>query len=380
MSNQFGVVPLKETVAVWEVGESGMRGIMLEVAAGKRLRVTGRWRRRRGERLPGDFLRIPNLRSMPLVLSFHPATAYAAVLPFKKTFAAGSAKAHRLEFQAMIREILDRTNLELRALAARRLKVEDLDAVLLDARVMHLTADGIPVIHHLPDLSKKELRGMLHVVFTARPVFHDLHDLLHSGKELFVTERNKAAMAFLEHGSLEHKTSIRLLDLAPGAEIYTVFAPKEELPLKVAEFPWQGSVDRLLMREWGVSESAARTILDGAVENGASSRMADFLNRLTAESAETFEKALYKFRIGGEVHVRRTARLPFALPRTLGKAALAEFPFAENFKALGFEMAGANAPDPDLADLLLPFLEYYYHRGDPLSHRALTRQIHWIKQ
>ena len=119
----FNVVPLTEKVAVWEVGPDIMRGAMLEVAAGKRVRVGGRWQRRRGERLPGEFLRIPNLRSIPLVLSFHPAVAYTAILPFRKTFARDSAKGHRAEFQAMIRELMDRTSLELRVEAARRIWV-----------------------------------------------------------------------------------------------------------------------------------------------------------------------------------------------------------------------------------------------------------------
>jgi hypothetical protein len=36
------------------------------------------------------------------------------------------------------------------------------------------------------------------------------------------------------------------------------------------------------------------------------------------------------------------------------------------------------APDAETSPLFMPFLEYYYYRGDPRGHKAFTRHIHWI--
>jgi hypothetical protein len=57
---------------------------------------------------------------------------------------------------------------------------------------------------------------------------------------------------------------------------------------------------------------------------------------------------------------------------------LAPLPLAELFEEAGLSVRLTAAELPKASFLLLPFLEYYYHRGDPQGHKVLTRHIHWI--
>ena len=134
--------------------------------------------------------------------------------------------------------------------------------MLFDARVTRLAVGGEEVAHRLPDLAGKDLSGMLHVVFTARPVFHDLHDLLHSGKELFTTSRSKASLTFLEKAA--PAAALRLLDLSEGSEEYAVLSYKEETALQETPFAWHSSPDRLLRDEWALSDAAAKAARESA--------------------------------------------------------------------------------------------------------------------
>ncbi len=205
---KFGVVPAKERAAVWEINPDGVRGTLIEIDAGKNIAVAKCWRRERGAKVPRELREILTNRAVPVVVSLHPSLAMTVVQPFTMSVAADSRDA-RAEFQALIRDIVNRTNLELRREAANTLGVEELDAVLFDARVTRLRMDGKEIVS-LSDLGGRKLDGTVHVMFTTRQVFQEFHDLLHSRKEMFVTEGGKAALAFLER---RVATPLRILEL-----------------------------------------------------------------------------------------------------------------------------------------------------------------------
>ncbi len=368
MTSKFSVVPTRETSLVWTVTPSHVRAALIEVDSGKALRMIRRYERPRGEKMVWEFL--DNLRHIPVILSLDSALAYTAIVPLAVRLQ-NDARKDRLEFQGAVREIVNRGNLETRPLAAKALGVEDLDAVLFDARVMNLKMDGVDIAGW-PQLAGKKLTGTVHLMFTTRDLFEELHTLRHSRKELFITEDSKAAMAVLAH---EGKPPFRMLYADPGRSEFVVLDPHHNPIFRKVPFAWSSPLS-MLREEWKVSEPVARAILTDAEHGGLSAAAARLLDKMREQSRESFDRALQKSKFRGPVYLRGTDVLPFRLPYTHEGTEVRPYPFEEIWSTLGFE--GVIDPSPENLALLLPHFEYYYHRGDPAHHRALTRQIHWI--
>lgn len=369
---KFNVVPARERAAVWEINPEGVRGTLFEIDAGKHVRLEKSWSRRRGERVPRELREILTTRSMPVVVSLHPSLATTAIFPFVMAVPEDSRDV-RTEFQGLVREIVNRANLDMRREAAGSLGVEELDAVLFDARVMRLKMDGKEIVR-FADLAGTKLEGAVHVMFTTRPVYEEFHELLHSRKEIFVTEGGKAALSFLER---RMAPPLRLLELEPGREELAFLDYRKEQVLKETSFAASGPLSAL-REEWALSETAARAVFDAWQRGETSDAVVRFMKKIMEQSKNAFEKSLDKARISGIVFVRAAYPLPFSLPFTHGRVELVQYPLKDTFETLGFSGEDALVSDEARVPALLAFLEYYYHRGDPQSHRALTRQIHWI--
>lgn len=372
--SDFGLVPKKEKCAVWEIGPEYVGGTLLEIENGKTIRILESWQRRRGEKMPLEFREILRVGRVPVVVSLHPSLAFTSIAPFQMILKQGMRREEKLEFQSIIREIVNRSNLETRLLAAKALGVQDLDSVLFDARVTHLRQDG-KEIAHFADLSGKRLDGTVHVMFTTRLVFQEFHELLHSRKELFVTEGGKASVSFLEK---RMRPPLKILDLEPGREELAILDYKHDPVLKTMPFTSQGLPLEVLRTTWNLSEAAARAVYEEFAEGRVSKNVERFMKKLIAGSGEAFLKALDKTKTSGKIYARAPYALPFKLPYEHGKITLLGYPFEELFGELGFDLRNGDFGNQSTISTLLAFLEYYYYRGDPASHRALTRQIHWI--
>ncbi len=366
--NTFSLIPHAERVAVWSIAPEEARSALIEVDAAKHVRILRETVYARKDKISREFL--GELRHIPVVVSLHPALAYSAILPFSLNLS-GNAREDRLSFQGIVREYVNRGNLETRLEAAKSLAVQDLDAILFDARLMCLKLDGKPV-SGWPRLQGKKLEGEVHLLFTTRAVFHELHDILHSRSELFATEENKSALSLL---SRVEKGSLRLLDADPQGADIAVMDRRHAPVFRKLPFAWRSPLS-LLREEWGISEMVARRILIEAKEAPRSSPMKKLFEKMREASLEGFKKALQKTKFRGTIYFRGKDVLPFDLPEAIDDVGLATYPFREVWDALGF--SGLQEVNHEEESVLLPFLEFYYHRGDPAHHRALARQIHWI--
>ncbi len=364
--SKFSVVPSKETCAVWSVTPEYITGGILEVETGKTVRAGKLWRRPRGEKVGKEF--VERLRNIPLVLSLNSRVAYTAILPFRLVLQ-DDAQKDRLEFHGILRELVNKANLETRLLAARALGVEDLDSVLFDARVMNLKIDGKEAAGW-PQTGGKKIEGQVHATFTTRAVFHELQEVLRSRKEIYATEESKAALMVL---SREIKGPLRILEADPDRAEFLILDYRHEPVLRKIPVKFDSPLS-LLMAEWGIGEEQARRILRLAEEKEISAAADKFLSRLSENSLESFRKILQKTKFRKTIYFRGRDVLPFTLPHAEEEAEFKAYPLTEVWNSLGFE----GEPAPELAPMILPFLEFHYYRGDPAYHRALNRQIHWI--
>lgn len=369
--SKFSVVPQKEDCAVWTISPDKITGGILEVDAAKSVRLIKQWEKPRG--LPGQVGKIgkeliEHLRNVPLILSLDSSLAYTSITPFRLNLE-GDARKDRLEFHGILRELVNRANLETRLLAARALGVEDLDSVLFDARVMGLKMDG-KGIAGWPQIGGKKLEGTLHATFTTRPVFHELQEVLQTRKEIFVTEEGKAALLVLER---QAKSPFRLFTAEPGRTEYVVLDYRHEPIIRKTALNWESPL-ALLREEWNLSESAARQILQMRKAGEVSTGTDRILGRMFDYSEDSFRKIMNRLKFRGPAFIRGADVLPFELPFLHEGAEVRAYPLREIWESLGF----AGEPEPAAEPMLLPFLEFHYYRGDPAHHRALARQIHWI--
>jgi hypothetical protein len=374
MSSKFNVVPAKETCAIWNIGETSVRGALVEIDSGKTVRIVRQWERLRGGTQPSGKLHrefLESFRHIPIVVSLDSPLAYTAILPFKIVMKE-DRREDKIEFHNTLRDLVNRSNLETRLLAAKALGVEDLDAVLFDARVVGLTIDGKEVAGW-PDLMGKKLEGSLHVMFTTRAIFQELHEIIHSRKELFMTEEGKAALAVLEK---QFHSPIRLMRVWLAAAEFMVLDRRHSPVLKKMPFSWESPIT-MLMDEWQLSEDAARRILEAVVGGKVSGAVKRVVSKMIDTSAEAFHHALERSKFQGTIYIREDGVLPFGLPHHYGGVNLEAYPFGTAWRELGFSNDPASFSEEEVS-LLSPFLEYYYHRGDPAHHHALARQIHWI--
>jgi len=373
----FKPVPSKEFAIVWEIRPEEAYGALFEFGMEQRIALRRTWRAMRGAPLP-SFFKLKQFRKVPVVVSLHPALARTFILPFRLARKKGEGPIQPENFQAMLRDFLAKTTFEMRRIAGEDLGVEELDAILLDARLTRVLADGLEVREDRP-FEGRRIEGFLQVTMTTRAVFHDLHDLLHSGRELFFTERGPAALAFLGRHA---QGPLKFLDLEPQGGWYFRFDPDAEEVIKKTRFRWSSDeLPAALAAAWGISKKTADAAYAMFVRGGFSSRANRFAAKLFAPIEDGFDKALAKTKASGSIYLRSIQPLPFHMPAKRGEAELSELPLGALLERSGITWdlkAGAAAAAPESIPIFTSFLEYYYHRGDPRGHKMLTRHIHWI--
>lgn len=370
----FSPVPAREHAIVWEIRPEEARGALFDFGMEQRVVLRRAWRALRGEPLPSLF-KLKQFRKTPVVISLHPALARTFILPFHMARKKDEGPLQPESLRHMLTEFLAKTTFEMRRMAGESLGVEELDAVILDARLTRILVDDVEARDDRP-LEGRRIEGFLRVILTTRAVFHDLHDLLHSGRELFFTENAPAALSFLGR-HLEHPLSF--LDLEPkGGWLFRVDYDAEEV-IKKTKLQWNSEdLPLALAAAWGMSKKTADRAYAMFLAGGFSDRAARFASNLFEPIMGSFDKALARTKAAGIVYLRSVVPLPLDLPSLHGGVKLVDMPMADLLEKSGLDCDLNTATAPGTSSFFTAFMEYYYHRGDPQGHKALARHIHWI--
>lgn len=370
----FAPVPARQHAIVWEIRPEEARAALFDFGMEQRIVLRRTWRALRGEPLPSLF-KLKQFRKTPVVISLHPVLARTFILPFHLARKKNEGPLRPENLQNMLTEFLAKTTFEMRRIAGEALGVEELDAVILDARLTRVLVDDVEARDDRP-LEGHRIEGFLQVLLTTRAVFHDLHDLLHSGRELFFTESGPAALAFLGR-HLENP--LTFLDLEPkGGWLFRIDYDAEEV-IKKTQFHWNAEdLPLALAAAWGISKKTADKAYAMFLRGGFSDRAARFASKLFEPIMESFDRSLAKTRAAGIVYLRSITPLPLDLPSLHGDVKLVDMPMSKMLDASGLncDLSAGNASEA--SSFFMSFLEYYYHRGDPRGHKTLTRHIHWI--
>lgn len=267
-----------------------------------------------------------------------------------------------------------------RSEAAKRLRVSELDAVLVGAKAKHFTVDGKAIPHSPVGMGGKKISLLLEFVFTTRAVFEDLKPFFNTPEGFFFAEAPQAHLSAL---SRVRKLPLNLIMADDeGASLYVLEKPKGEHAVLYRErLGWRfSSFAEEIAKALAVSEHTAQQLYC-LYHHGKMSAAAERAFKKTVEPAlAAFFKELEKAKVKGTVYVDLPHALPFALPHKHGAAVLEEHPAQEMLAEFGFTADLSRFGEGKNAVLrpLLYFIEAYFDKSNSEINQKLRRRLHWL--
>lgn len=271
-----------------------------------------------------------------------------------------------------------------RSEAAKRMGVNDLDAVLVGAKTKHLKVDGKAVAHP-SGLPGKKISLLLEFTFTTRRIFEDLKPFFNSPDNFFFAEAPQAHLFALSR--------VRALPLSlivaddDSASLYVLETPKDEHAVLYREkLKWSFSAFlRQIMGALGVDKRTAEGLYclyhRGEMSEGAKRSF----KKAIQPALDRLFKEIEKGKLRGSVYVDMPHQLPVAFPHKHGAATLEEPPIGELLAELGFtaDLAAVRGRAPsergdDILHPLLYFFEAYFDKSGSEINQKLRRRLHWL--
>ncbi|HUC01959.1 MAG TPA: hypothetical protein VMA75_03565 [Candidatus Paceibacterota bacterium] len=283
------------------------------------------------------------------------------------------------ELENMIAQAMGKIFNQCRAEAAARLRIHELDTIMVGAKARNFTVDGNLVVNPVGFTGKK-ISLLLELTFTGRDLFRDLRQFFNAPDDFFFAESAQARLASLARA---RKLPLNLIvDEGPrGAALFVLQKTKDGHPVLYRErLQWNfGLLFLRIAAELGVSEGAAKEMYRSYLAGAMSESVARAFKRIIDPVTEQFLKEVGKGKLKGHVYMDAEHELPFALPYKHGGASFDRFPMEEILTQLGFaERQGSYGSDAALSRHLLPFLEAYFDKSNSEINRKLRRRLHWL--
>ena len=371
-------LPGRERYIVCDVAPDSTSAHLLSIDAGKRLRLHRTWVLEPDRVLPSESLRPFEI---PVIASLDSRIGETVLVPTAWTMKKGEVCTER-DFYGTILGGLEAVLGSLRDRAGRALGTDELETVLIDARVDRFAVDGTPVPTPI-GLEGRKIEGVLHATFAKREVFDGLRALIHGGTELFFTEEGKAKSAMLQNAyggavsliSLGHDRSYHFsADDYPGAS----FSKKE--------FEWTlAEPVAVLAAKFHLSPEVAAEIYKRWHEGEYSPHASEVFRKTFRPFAARFLSLLRKAKTRGKIFWESPLPIPSLVPRSSRAekkpaGGMAPLSLGEISKISGVKLEGKGWAEAGDASprVLAPFMEYYYNKGDARANRMLRRRIHWM--
>lgn len=269
-----------------------------------------------------------------------------------------------------------------RATVGERLGVEDLDAILVGARVDNFQVDGRAVLDPI-GLPGLKVEGNLALTFAVRPLFEKWQRFFNSGEGFFFVPEAYAACASLLRADVPQTAVVSLANQAARCDFLVERKGVRYAaggPLKWS--PWD--LVRRVSEKWPVSETSAKEFLRRAGKRELSGAMQKEMENIWRASfrdlsGELSDHGLSRGSIKFLPNEDPVCKL-VPLPREAGKFIFERFSATEVANILGFEVKKKwNSEISSQAErCILPFLEFYYDRSNSRVNHWLRRRVHWL--
>lgn len=295
------------------------------------------------------------------------------------------------ELENLIAQAMARVFNGCRNEAAKRLAVNELDAVLVAAIAKNFKVDGRGLRNPVGSAGKS-ITLLLEFTFATRPIFEILKPFFNSSEGLFFAE---APQVHLRALSRARKLPLNLVTAhgktGDGTSLYLLMRPTNEYDVLYREklnwaFP---GIVRAIAEAFAVEGEAAERMYCLYHRGDVSPAAARVFQRTVEPAVEAFFGEVGRRKVKGPVYLDLPHPLPFALPHKrpgAGGTAFEKHPTEEILEELGFTVShgGAygrimkNERRREVLRPLLYFIEAYFDRSDSPINQKLRRRLHWL--
>lgn len=282
------------------------------------------------------------------------------------------------ELENMIAQAMGKVFNQCRSEAAKRLKIHEIDTILVGAKARNFKIDNSLVINPVGFTGKK-ISLLLELTFTGRKLFEDLKEFFNSPEEFFFAESSQTRLSSLARA---RKLPLNLMVLdGAGTSVFILEKAKDQYPVLYREnLSWNmEGLFRQIMEETSVSRDVAIEMYHAYVDGKMSENAERAFKRSIDPSIEKFLEEIEKGKLKGFIYVDSEHELPFKLPYKHTGATFDQFPLSEILQQVGFaDMQGGDDEQSVLSRHLLPFVEAYFDKGNSDINQKLRRRLHWL--
>jgi hypothetical protein len=265
--------------------------------------------------------------------------------------------------------------------ASRRLRIAEIDTILVGEKTDQVMVDGRPMADPLGHRGNK-ISLVLELTFTGRELFENLKPFFSSPEEFAFAEAPQASLEMLA-GARGLPSSL-VVGREDGKTSLFIFEETEgKCPVLYREpFHWEsdGFVKRVAA-EFGIDVDSAEEICSLFSAGAVSVVVAKKMNEIARPLAEQFFHDLDKANLHGTVFVDMQHALPFTLPVKCDHVTIAPVPIADIFKKFNFTSDDPAAMTPRvMLHYLAPFFELYFKKNHSKLNEKLRHRVHWLAE
>lgn len=285
------------------------------------------------------------------------------------------------ELENLIAQAMAKIFNQCRTEASHRLCIDELDTIMVGARVERVKVDGRPVENPM-GRSGSKISLLLELTFTNRSSFEELKQLFNAPEEFFFAESPQVRLAAL---SRVRPLPMNLI-VASGADtsLFVLEKARDDHPVLYRErLDWDfNSLVQSIANALGTTKKASRELYDAYLEEKTSESVARHLRKMIDPALARFLASVDHAKIKGCVYVDASVDLPFKLPYRHGGATFESMPVNEVMSALGFTSDLAQWKiSPNIASrYLAPFFEAYFDKHYSEINKKLRRRLHWLAE
>lgn len=373
----------KESFLILEISPEEVNGLLLGLDADKKITPRKFLRGTDWARLA----RRPGLRHLVtnIIISADSSLAYTASIPVIFRRERPKEELTAVELENLLAQTVGKAFNQCRQEAARSLKIDDLDVVLVNSRVVNFKIDGHHVLNPLGFRAEK-VEAALELTLTTRGLFEEMRGFLSAG---WSASRPENSFFFIETAEAELSVVSRVqklpLSIIRLGHFHSTYYVLEEAAVgrlrEKGNLRWTAQeIIAAMQNGWRVTHASAEKSYHMFLRNELSAHSRKAMEKILAPPGKLLLAELQKTKLKGKVFVDSPLPLPFALPSRRGKFVLDEPPLQQVLGHFGFELYPREWPLPPhrIFKFAAPFLEYYYDRSDLHANRWLRRHLNWL--
>ena len=282
------------------------------------------------------------------------------------------------ELENLIAQAMAKIFNQCRSEASRRLRIEELDTILVGAQVRRIKLDGKTVEDPVGRAGAK-VSLLLELTFTGRGIFEELKQFFNAPDEFFFRESSQTRLtAFSRVRPLPLNLVVAEKD---GTSLFIFEKTRDDHPVLYREkLDWNfGSLIRAISTALGVTESVAEDLYEAYTGGAMSEGAARYFHKATEPGVRQFLDGLSRAKLKGRIYVDTPYALPFALPYRENGTVFEKMPMEEIADELGFILQ-SNVPPHIASRYLAPFFEAYFDKHYGEINKKLRRRLHWLAE